>query len=63
VIFKIVLWYALLKGAKAGLKPAPPMTLSRFDDLLWRHYIVPLKLQLEQPPAVDWSSMFGETTA
>jgi hypothetical protein len=50
MIFKLILWYALLKGAKDGLKPAPPMTLARFElDFLWRCYVMPLKFELERP--------------
>jgi hypothetical protein len=60
LIFRVVLWYALLKGARAGLKPAPPMTLAGFDRLLKRLYITPIREQLAMSP-LDWQKAFAPT--
>jgi hypothetical protein len=49
MIFKVLLWYALIKGGIKGLKPGLPMTVSEFDRILKQFYIEPIMQQLNKP--------------
>lgn len=52
MIFKAILWYALLKGGWKGLKKAPPMTLNDFDRILMKYYVNPIRERLNDQAAL-----------
>lgn len=58
MIFKTILWYALLKGVWKGLHKRPPMTVRDFDLILqqYQYYVTPIREQLNKR-LPDWTDL------
>lgn len=53
MIFRLVKWYALLRGAQKALKKRRPMAIADLDRLLMRFYIEPIQEQLNAPSLLE----------
>lgn len=49
MLFKVIMYYALAKGARKGLKGPLPLRLQDIDKLLKQYYLDPIREQLNKP--------------
>lgn len=49
MLFKVIMYYALVKGAWKGLKGPLPMTVQDIDKLIKQYYLEPMREQFNLP--------------